>query len=1119
MGYLRTQMVLLKAENQKLERRCIKLEQTLKHKQSQRKGPQSAQTFAAQVVRYSRILRQAYIRELVKVLDSSDLTIMETELWQRDLISLDKIKQHLQQLSNKQLAPFFSLFNNNYFVNLSISKLTLEEALRIKYPDSDQNKAKIWKELVDVLVFNSTISINGILNSDYWKSLWSAFRYKHKQLFTWISSMLVQIGGIGFKRISKELQPIFHPLDSLLGTHFLDCSSSIQRTLITARNQLEQQLSIQQKITERGPVVFVNATKFHEWLFSHQDVWNTFRSVLPKRILLEKRFVDGYGFFRFSTNSNGQTSIQTGLLNYLPLANSIKSVFPMARWFGDDTNQDFGNFGQFSMESMNQLEQNGFKGPDGIQIQVKYVDVLDGKSRRELTGKCTAASLFPLPESPVFATQLNDMTLLPQIVSTANRTNDTADRWKSGLLMPNRVQNAQNQREMTHITLGESGNYNQFNKDLIEMYPGLGHMLELRVDDHLAKRLIQAAFMIELEMGNKLVQQFKELNISYLFGNKNSTFVPKMTTAGTKRLGETAIFLAQQFPYTMRHSIVRLFDRWKEVKILAKSDTITGKEFGWKIRLFGMAFVATLGEVMPPSGAQAIFFLPSYIDHILALGEEAGIPLKLKHIYEWVFESAHQQAKQVSVNGSIAAAATVGNQLKRDTLCQQMNGQYSAIERRLNREGYSKESMKTKQSNEIEHLIDVEYEEEMETITEQLETLTLVQPILSGCHSKVESLSVNLYEAAQKGFLTALSPETINFETAAKMAPMLQRPKPTKWTLESVGLGSWKQNTCQLVIYWKDERNQFCIDLNEDDGFNYRLAIPFIIIVGMEIQQHNGMVELKIKVGSFPQQFCKYRKKATIKSKGLKEGDRVWKLSPKDITNGQITKNRVYNLVTKKAINIEEWKTQVSTLEPQLKQALINGVVVDLTKEDVFVPKIQLSIEHPKHLLPFIKDPELVEAFHHALDRIEEEGFNNTTTRYNLDWLIRQYQGLLRQFNDLLYERACKDAFDKEVQLMVKEEPGIKNNLESVKEMDQITTTIPDWIQCDGCGKWRRLPQSVDTTQFGETWICVQNSWDTYKTCLIGQEKSDEEIDLEIQEGKDAAKKIQEEPQHKKKKK
>ena len=233
----------------------------------------------------------------------------------------------------------------------------------------------------------------------------------------------------------------------------------------------------------------------------------------------------------------------------------MKSVFPMARWFGDDTNKDFAMYGQFSMQSMNQLEQKGFNGPDGNLIKVKYVDILDGKSRRELTGKGTATSNFPLPKSPVFARQLNDMTLAPQIVSTTARTNKVADEWKNGTLMPNRVRNDQNQREMMNMTLGESGNYNQFNKDLIDVYPGIGHMLELRVDDHLAKRLIQGAYMIGTEMGDKLVDHFKKLNISYLFANKGSIVTPKMTVTGTKHLGEVASTLVEQFPPSMRHSI------------------------------------------------------------------------------------------------------------------------------------------------------------------------------------------------------------------------------------------------------------------------------------------------------------------------------------------------------------------------------------------------------------------------------------------------------------------------------------------------------------------------------------------------------------------------------------
>ena len=85
--------------------------------------------------------------------------------------------------------------------------------------------------------------------------------------------------------------------------------------------------------------------------------------------------------------------------------------------------------------------------------------------------------------------------------------------------------------------------------------------------------------------------------------------------------------------------------------------------------------------------------------------------------------------------------------------------------------------------------------------------------------------------------------------------------------------------------------------------------------------------------------------------------------------------------------------------------------------------------------------------------------------------------------------------------------------------MEEITNLEVDWVQCDDCQKWRRLPHHIGSPQIGETWVCAQNNWDGYNNCTIPQEKTDEEIDSEIKAIEDAREHEIERSQKKRRKK
>ncbi|KAL7428308.1 hypothetical protein ACHAXM_001212 [Skeletonema potamos] len=46
-----------------------------------------------------------------------------------------------------------------------------------------------------------------------------------------------------------------------------------------------------------------------------------------------------------------------------------------------------------------------------------------------------------------------------------------------------------------------------------------------------------------------------------------------------------------------------------------------------------------------------------------------------------------------------------------------------------------------------------------------------------------------------------------------------------------------------------------------------------------------------------------------------------------------------------------------------------------------------------------------------------------------------------------------------------------------------------DWVQCDSCAKWRRLPANINSDQLQDEWHCNSNTWDKYLTCDTAEEE------------------------------
>ncbi|KAL3661307.1 hypothetical protein V7S43_013512 [Phytophthora oleae] len=53
-----------------------------------------------------------------------------------------------------------------------------------------------------------------------------------------------------------------------------------------------------------------------------------------------------------------------------------------------------------------------------------------------------------------------------------------------------------------------------------------------------------------------------------------------------------------------------------------------------------------------------------------------------------------------------------------------------------------------------------------------------------------------------------------------------------------------------------------------------------------------------------------------------------------------------------------------------------------------------------------------------------------------------------------------------------------------------IATKQDDWVQCDKCQKWRRLPNQVNVSELPASWYCKMNKWDKrHNKCTAPEEK------------------------------
>lgn len=66
---------------------------------------------------------------------------------------------------------------------------------------------------------------------------------------------------------------------------------------------------------------------------------------------------------------------------------------------------------------------------------------------------------------------------------------------------------------------------------------------------------------------------------------------------------------------------------------------------------------------------------------------------------------------------------------------------------------------------------------------------------------------------------------------------------------------------------------------------------------------------------------------------------------------------------------------------------------------------------------------------------------------------------------------------------MVKESCANANNEQNTDEVDNL-----EWVQCERCDKWRKLPPEISADELPEVWYCSMNTWNPASACCSAPE-------------------------------
>ena len=69
-----------------------------------------------------------------------------------------------------------------------------------------------------------------------------------------------------------------------------------------------------------------------------------------------------------------------------------------------------------------------------------------------------------------------------------------------------------------------------------------------------------------------------------------------------------------------------------------------------------------------------------------------------------------------------------------------------------------------------------------------------------------------------------------------------------------------------------------------------------------------------------------------------------------------------------------------------------------------------------------------------------------------------------------------------------------EENEEDTKPAAAAALGVQEWVGCEKCSKWRKLPFNILPDDLPEgDWFCTMNTWDTFNTCEVEEEAQPEE--------------------------
>ena len=64
------------------------------------------------------------------------------------------------------------------------------------------------------------------------------------------------------------------------------------------------------------------------------------------------------------------------------------------------------------------------------------------------------------------------------------------------------------------------------------------------------------------------------------------------------------------------------------------------------------------------------------------------------------------------------------------------------------------------------------------------------------------------------------------------------------------------------------------------------------------------------------------------------------------------------------------------------------------------------------------------------------------------------------------------------------------HNEVKAKKSKEVGASKQEWVQCDKCGKWRRVTSQISADDLLDVWFCSMNTWDTnLALCTALEEK------------------------------